>query len=70
MSEFDFHGCLIDQALHKAEGILFKIRNMNKEEWYKFITGEGPMKRALIKWCEKHELEFNEKLGLITVYLE
>ena len=69
----NFHGLNKEEALEKAESILFQVRSQEIEETWDFITGSGPLQKHLIKWCKLYELKYeisSWNLGLLKVYLE
>ena len=73
MNSFDFHGLNKDEALEKAESILFKVRNNRFEESWDFITGTGSLQKHLMKWCDLYGLTYDVSswnLGVIKVVME
>lgn len=69
----DFHGLFPNEALQKADNLLYQVRKTKQEEIWNFITGTGPLQNTLILWCNENKLRYEiiaSNLGVIQVWIE
>jgi len=59
----DYHGFTIDEALQSVELIIGEIRNNNETKDVTFITGRGPIRKAVIVLLKEYKLDPHIKLG-------
>ena len=73
MNSCDFHGLNKEEALSKAEAILYSVRVREAEELWSFITGTGTIQDFLVEWCEDNKLRWDIpswNLGIIKIDID
>jgi len=73
MSEIDFHGVTLEEAINRVHILVGEARVLGTSGEYRFITGHGTIKKELVKVLESYKIEAREELGnsgVIRAYLE
>ena len=63
MIKRDFHGYLLDDAIHEVEMIIGDIRNSGRTESVELITGHGKIQIAVMELLNDYQISCNIQLG-------
>jgi len=71
--ETDFHGLTIEEAKQRIDSFVDQARMSSKSQDIEIITGNGPLKWAMIEYCRDCGLECSVSWnngGVILLYIE
>ena len=63
MIKRDFHGYLLDDAIHEVEMIIGQVRSSGKTEEAEFITGHGKIQIAVLDLLNDYHINSSIQLG-------
>jgi hypothetical protein len=69
----DFHGYLLDDAIHEVEMIIGDVRNRGMSEEVEFITGHGKIQIAIMELFNDYQISSNIQLsntGVVVATIE
>ena len=59
----DFHGLTLEEAESKVHEIIGNSRISGRLHTYKFITGNGQIKRSMVEWLKDYGITPEEEWG-------